>query len=46
MFAVRVVGVAEVVEDGDCLGNSLDGGLTQGGNSRRDDGSAADQMLA
>jgi hypothetical protein len=37
--------MAEVVEHGDCLDNSLDSFLAEGGNARGDDGAAADQIL-
>jgi hypothetical protein len=43
---VRVVDVAEVVERGDRLDNSLDGVLAEGCNARRDDGATANQIVA
>ena len=46
VFFVRVIGVAEVIEHGDRLDNSVDSFLAEGGDARSDDGSAANQMVA
>ena len=43
---IRVVDVAEVVEHGDRLDNSVDSFLAEGCNAQSDDGAAANQMLA
>ena len=46
VFFVRVIGVTEVIERGDRLDNSVGSFLAEGCNARRDDGSAANQMVA
>jgi hypothetical protein len=42
---MRVVGVTKVVEHCDCLDETLDSLLAEGGNARGDDSVAANQML-